>query len=88
MVEHKSGTRWAGRSRGQVMSCAICIVHMEMRHAGFFVEPQNQGRWVSQFQPRNWQLRFGDLAHKISASVSWFGPQNQVGDGLSVAPQN
>jgi hypothetical protein len=27
------------------------------------------------------------LAHKITVTVSWFGPQNQVGDGLSVAPQ-
>jgi hypothetical protein len=25
---------------------------------------------------------------KITAVVSWFGPQNQVGFGLSVAPQN
>jgi hypothetical protein len=33
-------------------------------------------------------LQFGDLAHKITATVSWFGPQNQVGYGLSVAPQN
>jgi hypothetical protein len=36
----------------------------------------------------NRQLRFGDLAHKIITSVSWFGPQNQAGYGLSVAPQN
>jgi hypothetical protein len=28
------------------------------------------------------------LAHKITAKVSWFEPQNQVGYGLSVAPQN
>jgi hypothetical protein len=28
------------------------------------------------------------LAYKITATVSWFGPQNQVGYGLSVAPQN
>jgi hypothetical protein len=25
-----------------------------------------------------------DLAYKITASISWFGPQNQVGGGLSV----
>jgi hypothetical protein len=25
---------------------------------------------------------------KITATVSWFEPQNQVGYGLSVAPQN
>jgi hypothetical protein len=29
-----------------------------------------------------------DLAHKIIATVSWFGPQNQVCYDLSVAPQN
>jgi hypothetical protein len=28
------------------------------------------------------------LGLKITATVSWFGPQNQTGFGLSVAPQN
>jgi hypothetical protein len=28
------------------------------------------------------------LDHKVTATVSWFGSQNQVGFGLSVAPQN
>jgi hypothetical protein len=32
--------------------------------------------------------RFGDLGIKITTTVSWFGPQNQVGDALSVASQN
>jgi hypothetical protein len=32
--------------------------------------------------------RFYDLGLKISATVSWFGPQNQVTFGLSAAPQN
>jgi hypothetical protein len=36
----------------------------------------------------NRQLWFGDLGLKITATVSWFGPQNQVGFGLSVVPQN
>jgi hypothetical protein len=40
------------------------------------------------FGPQNRQLWFGDLCLKITATVSWFGPQNQVGFGLSVAPQN
>jgi hypothetical protein len=31
---------------------------------------------------------FGDLGLKITATVSWFGPQNQADFGLSVAPQN
>jgi hypothetical protein len=43
---------------------------------------------VSRFLPQNWQLRFGDLDIKITATVSWFEPQNQAGFGLSVAPQN
>jgi hypothetical protein len=37
----------AGRSGGRVMPCAVYTVHKEMRSAGFLVEPQNQGRWVS-----------------------------------------
>jgi hypothetical protein len=40
------------------------------------------------FGPENWQLQFGDLDLKITATVSWFGPQNQAGYGLLVAPQN
>jgi hypothetical protein len=31
---------------------------------------------------------FGDLGLKITAMTSWFGPQNQVGYGLTVARQN
>jgi hypothetical protein len=47
-------------------------------------------RWlqVSLFGPQNQQLQFGDLGLKITVMVSWFEPQNQVGYGLSVAPQN
>jgi hypothetical protein len=33
-------------------------------------------------------LWFGDLGLKITAMGSLFGPQNQMGFGLSVAPQN
>jgi hypothetical protein len=56
----------------------------------FLVEQQNQGGGgrVSQFGPQNRQLRFGDLGLKITATVSWFGLQNQAGFGLLVAPQN
>jgi hypothetical protein len=39
----------------------------------------------SHFGPQN---RFGDLAHKIIVTVSWFGPQYHVGYGLLIAPQN
>jgi hypothetical protein len=43
---------------------------------------------VSQFGSQNRQLRFGDLSLKITVTVFWFMPQNQVGFGLSVASQN
>jgi hypothetical protein len=54
---------------------------------GFLVEPQNQGGGgfpglglkTGSFGLVIWGL-------KITAMVSWFGPQNQVGFGLSVAP--
>ncbi|WP_428037064.1 hypothetical protein [Amphritea sp.] len=67
---------------------------------GFLVEPQNQGRrflpvwpqtrWlcISRFWPQNWQLWFGDLGHKITVMVSWFGPQNHVGYDFLIALQN
>jgi hypothetical protein len=78
----------AGRSRGRVTSCAVCTVHKETMSTGFLVEPQTQGRQVSRFSPQKRQLRFDDLTHKITTTVYWFGSQNQVGDGLSVASQN
>jgi hypothetical protein len=34
----------AGRSRGQVVPCAVCTWHVETRSVGFLVEPENQGR--------------------------------------------
>jgi hypothetical protein len=43
---------------------------------------------VSQFEPQNQQLWFGDLAHKITVTAFWFSTQNQVRYGLSVVPQN
>ena len=43
---------------------------------------------VFQFGAQNRQFWFDDLGLKITATVFWFGPQNQVGFGLSVAPQN
>jgi hypothetical protein len=32
----------ARRLGGQVMSCAVCTVHIKMRSTSFLVEPQNQ----------------------------------------------
>jgi hypothetical protein len=52
------------------------------------VWPQNRWRRVSQFDPQNRQLWFSDLGIKIKVTVSWFGPQNQVGYSLLVVPQN
>jgi hypothetical protein len=37
------------------------------------------------FGPQNRQLWFGDLGLKITATVSWFVPQNQADFDLSVA---
>jgi hypothetical protein len=71
-----------------MMTCVVCTVHNETRSAGFLVWHQNQGRRVSRFRPQNRQLRFGDLCLKITATVSWFVPQNQADDGLSVAQKN
>jgi hypothetical protein len=77
-----------GQSGGRVTPYVVCTVHKEMRSTCFLVEPQNQGRRVFQFGPQNRQLWFGDLGLKITATVSWFDPQNQAGFSLSVAPQN
>jgi hypothetical protein len=52
------------------------------------VWPQNRWLRVSRFGPQNQQWQFGDLGLKITVTVSWFGPQNQVSYDLSVAPQN
>jgi hypothetical protein len=35
----------AGRLGCRVTLCVVYTVHVEMRNAGFMVEPQNQGRW-------------------------------------------
>jgi hypothetical protein len=49
---------------------------------------QNWWLQVSRFGPQNQQLRFGDLGLKITTTVSWFGPQNNAGFGLSIVPRN
>jgi hypothetical protein len=42
---------------------------------------------VFRFGPQNQQLWFGELGFKITATVSWFVPQNQADFSLSVVPQ-
>jgi hypothetical protein len=54
----------------------------------FFVLASKPRLTVSRVGPQNRQLRFGDFDLKITMIVSWFGPQNQAGFSLSVAPQN
>jgi hypothetical protein len=55
----------------------------------FLFEPQNQGGGgFFGLGLKNGSYGFGDLGIKITATVSWVGPQNQAGFGLSVAPQN
>jgi hypothetical protein len=69
------------------VSCAVCTWHVETRSAGFLVEPQNQGGGGFLglgLKTGSSGLVIWDL--KITATVSWFGPQNKVGFGLSVAP--
>jgi hypothetical protein len=56
---------------------------------GFLVQPQNQGGGgFPGLGLKTDSYEFGDLGLKITATVSWFVPQNQAGFGLSVAPQN
>jgi hypothetical protein len=55
----------AGRSGGRVTPCVICTVHVEMRSAGFLVEPQNQGRrFVSGLTSKSLGLFVSGLAPK------------------------
>jgi hypothetical protein len=56
-----------------------------MVFSGLASKPVSQVSW---FGPQNQQLRFGDLGLKITATVSYFRPQNHAGFGLSIAPQN
>jgi hypothetical protein len=53
----------------------------------FGLTSKSVGR-VSRYGPQNQQLPFGDLGLKITATVSWFVPQNKADFGLSVVPQN
>jgi hypothetical protein len=79
----------AGRSRGRVTPCAVCTWHVETRSAGFLVEPQNQGG--GGFPGLGLKTGCSGLVIwglKITATFSWFRPQNQVSFGSSVASQN
>jgi hypothetical protein len=65
---HRSGTRWPGD-----------------REVGWHRVRSAPGTWrleawwrVFRFGPQNRHLWFGDLGLKITVTISWFGPQNQV----------
>jgi hypothetical protein len=56
-----------------VTPCAVCTVYMEMRSAGFLVEPQNQGRRFFSGLPQNHWDGFFQLGLKTSGDgFSWF----------------
>jgi hypothetical protein len=62
---------------------------VKTRSAGFLVEPQTQGG--EGFLGLGLKTGSSGLVIwglKITATVSWFGPQNQVGFDLLVMPQN
>jgi hypothetical protein len=77
---HRSGTRWPGGRE-------VGWRHVRSAPDTWKLEARVSW-WVSRFGSQNRQLWFGDLGLKITAMVSWFGPQNQVNFGLSFAPQN
>jgi hypothetical protein len=55
----------------------------------FLIEPQNEGGgWFPSLGLKTGSYGFCDLGLKITTTVSWFGPQNHAGFGLSIAPQN
>jgi hypothetical protein len=97
MVE-QVGYSVTGRSGGRVTPCVVCTVHVEMRSAGFLVEPQNQGRQFGSglatkplglFSPglaSNQWLRFQGLGLKIGSCglVIWVTKSSRRFLGLSL----
>jgi hypothetical protein len=56
----------------------VCTVHVEMRRAGFLVEPQNQGRWfVSGLASKPLERFISGLASKPLGWFSLVWPQNR-----------
>jgi hypothetical protein len=66
-----------GGSRGRVVLCAVCTMHVGMRSVGFLVEPQNQDRRLSVVWPQNHRDGFLRFGLKTVAQVSRFGPKNR-----------
>jgi hypothetical protein len=64
-------------SRGRVLSCAVCTVHVKTRSVGFLVEPQNQGqRFVNGLTSKPAATVSSGLASKpavmVSGGLRWF----------------
>jgi hypothetical protein len=91
----------AGRLIGRVTPCVVCTVHVETRSAGFFVEPQNQGRrfvscltskslgWFLPVWPPNLQRRFLAVwPQNLLRRFSLVWPQNQWRQFSPIWPQN
>jgi hypothetical protein len=77
------------RSRGRMMLCVVCIVHVEMSSMGFLVEPQNQGqRFISGLDSKLLGRFVSDLASKPLGRFSPVWPQNRWRRFLPVWPQN
>jgi hypothetical protein len=69
MVAHISYSV-AGRSRSQVVLCAVYTVHVETRSVDFLLEPQNQGlRFVSGLASKPLGRFVSDLISKSVATV-------------------
>jgi hypothetical protein len=77
--------RVIGRSGNTVYG--LHHTHEDEEHRFFGLASKSRST-VFRFGPQNRQLRFGDLDLKITATVSYFMPQNQASFGLSVVSQN
>jgi hypothetical protein len=81
---------WDGFLRFDLKIGGECFLRFDLKTGGGFLGRASKPRWsrVFRFGPQNRQLQCGDLGIKITTTVFWFGPQNQMGYGLSVVPQN
>jgi hypothetical protein len=72
----------AGRSRGRVILCVVCTVHVETRSTCFLVEPQNQCRWfVNGLTSKSLGRFVSGLTSKPLGDFLWFDPKTG-GDGF------
>jgi hypothetical protein len=85
LQNHYNGFSWFGLKTGGYGFSRFGIKTYGYSFCGLASKPLAP---VFRFWPQNQQLWFGDLAHKITMTILWFEPQNQVGYGLSVALQN